>query len=100
MVKKSIIWSERAVTEFQDTLEFYIERNGNNDYAFKIFNKTENLLEILQENEFLGRLTENKITRVVVMDTFLIFYEVQKQNIELLSFWDNRQNPEKRIDHI
>ena len=100
MVEKSIIWSQRAVSELKDILEFYTERNGNTRYAFKILDKTEEVLTILGQNEFIGRLTSNKITRVVVMDVYLIFYEVQKSQIEILSFWDNRQNPEKRIDQL
>ncbi len=99
MAEKPIIWSERAISELQQILEFYPERNGNTDYSFKILDKTENLLETLKKNESIGRLTNNKKTKVVVMDSYLIFYEVQKQQIEVFSFWDNRQNPKKRIDY-
>jgi toxin YoeB len=99
MVEKSIIWSEKATNELRQILEFYTERNGNSDYSFKILDKIEASLETLKLNEFIGRLTNNKKTRVIVMDVYLIFYEVQKDRIEVLSFWDNRQDPEKRIDN-
>jgi hypothetical protein len=26
------------------------------------------------------------------MDVYLIFYEIQKEQIEIVSFWDNRQD--------
>jgi hypothetical protein len=32
------------------------------------------------------------------MDVFLVFYELSPHRIEIVSFWDNRQSPEKRID--
>jgi len=99
MAKKQVIWSERAISELKQILEFYSERNGNTDYSFKILDRTEKLLDTLEKNEFIGRLTNNKKTRVIVMDVYLIFYEIEKQQIEILSFWDNRQNPEKRVDN-
>ncbi len=98
MAKKSIIWSSRANEELRDILEFFVKRNGNNKYALKLLEQTEEYLEVLTENEHLGRLTSNKKTRVLVMDVYLIFYEINRDTINILSFWDNRQNLKKRID--
>lgn len=55
-------------------------------------------MNTLSHSELIGRLTTNKKTRVVVMKSFLIFYEVNKDRIEILSFWDNRQNEKNRIN--
>lgn len=98
MAEKTIIWSDRAVSELKSILDFYIERNGSSTYSLKILDKTDKLLEAVKQNDLIGRLTTNKRSRVVVLDEYLIFYEVQNNQIEILSFWDNRQNPMKRID--
>ncbi|MCK5823637.1 MAG: type II toxin-antitoxin system RelE/ParE family toxin [Bacteroidales bacterium] len=98
MAKKSIVWSPRANSELKEILEFYNQRNGNTIYSLKLLNDTESTLETLSKNEFIGRLTSNKKTRVVVMKLYLIFYEVNGDQIEILSFWDNRQNDIKRIE--
>ena len=98
MVKKQIIWSFRADKELRTILEFYYTRHGNNNYSFKLLCEIEDLLNILSKNEFIGRLTENKVTRVLVMKVYLIFYEINDDQIEILSFWDNRQNDDKRIE--
>lgn len=100
MAEKSIIWSDRANLEFKEILEYYTKRNGNSEYSLKILLKTEQFLKTLKENEFIGRLTSNKTTRVMVMDVYLIFYEIHQHQIEILSFWDNRQNPKDRIKKI
>lgn len=97
MASKKIIWSKRASLEFTDVLTFYNERNTSTEYSMKLVLQTEDHLNALSKNEDLGRLTENKKTRVLVMDVFLIFYEVMETRIEILSFWDNRQNPENRV---
>lgn len=99
MAKKPIVWSKRANLELKEVLEFYTNRNGNTNYSFKILEKVEGLLKTLIDNEYIGRLTINKKTRVIVMDFYLIFYEIHNNQIEVLSFWDNRQSPEKRIDN-
>jgi len=96
MAKKEIIWSELAKLELSNVLEFYVFRNENSDYSLKILEEVEDLLETLSTNEFIGRLTSNKITRVIPMKVYLIFYEINADKIEILSFWDNRQNIKNR----
>jgi toxin YoeB len=96
MAKKEIIWSELAKIQFSNVLEFYFNRNESSDYSLKILAEVEDLLETLSENEGIGRLTSNKITRVIPMNVYLVFYEINKDRIEILSFWDNRQNIENR----
>jgi len=98
MAKKQIIWSKRANTELVNVLEIFNERNGNTYYSAKILNEVEDILKVLSENELMGRLTSDRRSRVVVMEVYLIFYEVMDSKIEILSFWDNRQNNKKRID--
>lgn len=96
MAKKEIIWSDLAKLELSNVLDFYVLRNGNSDYSLKILEEVEDLLETLSANEFIGRLTSNKITRVIPMKIYLIFYEINANQIEILSFWDNRQDIKNR----
>jgi len=98
MAKKEIIWSKRAYSELKSILEFYNKRNGNTNYSLKLLEEIEDLLITLSQQEYIGRLTSNKKTRVIVMKVYLIFYEINGNRIEILSFWDNRQDDIKRID--
>ena len=98
MAKKEIIWSKRAYSELKSILEFYNKRNGNTNYSLKLLEEIEDLLNTLSKNEYIGRLTSNKKTRVIVMKAYLIFYEINDNRIEILSFWDNRQDDINRID--
>lgn len=99
MAKKEIIWSKNALKELQDTLDFYNERNGSTNYSTKLLDEIESLLNLLTINEMLGRKTNDQNSRVLVKKVYLIFYEIKKDKIEILSFWDNRQNPEDKIDY-
>ncbi len=100
MVIKKIIWSSRAKLELKAILEYFTARNGNSNYSLKILNEVEELLNTLSKNEFIGRLTSNKKTRVIPMEVYLIFYEISNNQIEILSFWDNRQDEQNRVSSI
>ncbi len=95
MANKKIIWSVHASDQLKAVLDFYIVRNGNINYSLKILNEIEDLLKALSGNEFIGRLTSNKTTRVIPMKVYLIFYEIHKNQVKIVSFWDNRQDKNK-----
>ena len=77
-------------------LEFYIHRNGNSNYSLKILSQVEDLLETLSKADLIGRLSSNKFTHVISMKVYLIYYEINGNRIEIVSFWDNRQDIENR----
>ena len=96
MAQKEIIWSNLAKLQFSNVLEYYVFRNGNANYSLKLVDDVEDLLETLSKSELIGRLTSNKITRVLVMKVYLIYYEINGNQIEIISFWDNRQSTENK----
>ncbi len=96
MAIKEIVWSKLAEAEFAGVLEFYFKRNGNAKYSLKILDEVEDLISKLIEHENLGRLTNNRCTRVIPIKHFEIFYEINHERIEIVSFWDSRQNSNKR----
>jgi len=73
MDQKEIIWSIKAKEELYNILDFYINRNGSPTYSLKLLTDAEDVTELLKSNPYLGRLTENQITRVIVKDAYLIF---------------------------
>jgi plasmid stabilization system protein ParE len=99
MAKKQIIWSNQAESELYEILQFYIDRNKSNRYSEKILKSVEQLVTLLSKNPYMGKLSNNGVTRVIVKSDFLIFYEVHLSTIEIISFWDNRQDPGKRPDN-
>jgi len=100
MVGKEITWSSTAKKELNETLRFYTRRNGSPNYSLKLLQELEDLLETLSKSEFIGRLTSNKSTRVIPMKVYLIFYEIYNNKIEIISFWDNRQEKDKKAGNI
>ncbi|MAN25854.1 MULTISPECIES: type II toxin-antitoxin system RelE/ParE family toxin [Mesonia] len=97
MASKQIIWTNNAKTEFYQILEFYIERNQSPIYSQKLLLEVEDLISTLENNEFIGRLTSDKSVRVFPIKHFLLFYSIQNEIIYILSFWDNRQDENKKL---
>lgn len=96
MAKKVIVWSKIAKLQLATVLEYYVQRNGNPNYSLKLLNEIEDLLQTLSNSELIGRLCSNKFTRVIPLKVYLIFYEINGNKIEIISFWDNRQNSKHR----
>ena|ERR1051325_7206541 len=98
MAEKEVKWSERAEKELTDILNFYLERNASNRYCLKLLDKINRKINLIKRFNFIGRLSEDEDVRVTGVEEFQIFYSVTDDLIEIMSFWDSRQNPEKRID--
>lgn len=43
-------------------------------------------MRTLRKSEMIGRLASNKFTRVVAKGVYLIFYEIDSENIRIVSF--------------
>lgn len=97
MAKKPIVWSARASFELQAILEFYNRRNGNTSYSLKLLNEIEKTLDILSENECIGKTVRDKKIRVLSLKHYSIIYENEDDKIKLHSFWGDRQNPSKSL---
>lgn len=92
MAQKKIVWSPRAKLELSEILEYFVKRNGSSTYSLKLLGEIEKLTLELGANAFLGRLTTDRKSRVIPLKEYLVFYQVNRQVIEILAFWDNRQN--------
>ena len=96
MAEKPIIWSEQALQELEDILDFYNRRNRSTIFSNKLLKLSEGVLDSISKNEQLGRKAKRKNVRIFPLKYFLIIYEIKADRIEVLSFWDNRQNLKKR----
>ncbi len=95
----SIKWSNRAVKERSDILRYWVKRNGSPSYSEKIEAETDKAINVILENRYIGEKVKNRnnVRRFTVMHDYSIYYTVMKNNLYILSFWDNRQDPERLI---
>ena len=92
-----IIWSAKARITFFMVLD-YLEKNWSKTEITQFNNKTEIVIQAIQKNPdiFVCSSKHNNIRRAIIDKNNSFFYHVDKNNrkIYLLTFFDNRQNPE------
>ncbi|MDD2278185.1 MAG: type II toxin-antitoxin system RelE/ParE family toxin [Bacteroidales bacterium] len=97
MVKRKIVWSNRAKIKLFGILEFYTERNKSSTYSKILYKKFTKELLLLKKQPEIGIKTDFKNVRGLIIDEFILFYETYPEMIVVHSVWDCRQNPESLI---
>lgn len=92
MVKREIVLSQRAKIKLYDILKFFAERNQSKSYSEKLYKKFNKELKLLVKQPDLGLKTEIESVRGLIIDDYILFYEVTADKIIVLTVWDCRQN--------
>jgi plasmid stabilization system protein ParE len=95
MEKYSVIWSPRSRITYYKILEYLLE-----NWTFKeietFIDRTEEVINHICENSALYPYsTESNTHKCVIVKQVSLFYRVKINTIELLVFWDNRQDPDR-----
>jgi len=94
MEKRKIIWSQRATIKLFEILDFYTNRNKSKSYSTKLYKKFTKELNLLRKQPDLGRTTDDESVRGLIIEEFILFYEITEDRIIVHTVWDCRQNPE------
>ena len=95
MAKRKIIWSHRAKIKRYDILQYYIDRNKSASYSKKLNISINRELNLLQKYPDLGIKTDIEGIRGLIIENFILFYELDKNLIIVHYIWDSRQNPDE-----
>ena len=93
-----IIWSPRATDDYAKLLA-RVEQDFGLEAALKLLDSMENLLSLITENPELFPYSKTKnIRKAIISKQTSLFYRIEEEYIQLLHFWDNRQNPDNLED--
>ncbi|MFD1629979.1 type II toxin-antitoxin system RelE/ParE family toxin [Pseudopedobacter beijingensis] len=91
-----ILWTENALKELALTIK-YLEQNFTEKEIKKLAQKIENVVKLISQNPKLFPKSDKKnIYRLVILKYNTLYYRVNETDIEILSFFSNRQNPKKK----
>jgi toxin YoeB len=96
MAKRKIVWSNRAKIKLYEILEFYIKRNHSKAYSVKLYRSIHKEVKLLLKNPDLGLKTTEDSTRGLIIGSYIVYYGVTEDKINIHSIWDSRQNPDYR----
>ncbi len=93
-----VIWSPEAEATFDRIIE-YLDDKWTSKEIIKFIERTENVVFLLEQNPYLFRGSEKEnIFEVLVTKQNLLLYQIieSKKRVELINFWDTRQNPKTK----
>jgi plasmid stabilization system protein ParE len=92
-----IIWLPRAEQRFDEIID-YLEREWTAKEIKTLIAKTNTVLAILSVSPTTFRKSPHKkIHEVLVTKHNLLLYRVKGKKVELLTFFDTRQHPNKKF---
>jgi toxin YoeB len=97
MAKRKIVWSGRAKKRLYEILEFFIERNKSKSYSIKLYKLLNKEVKLLLKYPDLGLKTSEESVRGLIIDNFIIYYEITDDKIIIHTIWDCRQDPDSKI---
>lgn len=96
MEGRKIIWSKASIKKLEEILDFYEIRNGNNNYSKKLYSKIVRDVNLLKVSAKIGVQTDEENIRGLIISDYIVFYEIKKSTIVILTIWDCQQNPKNR----
>jgi plasmid stabilization system protein ParE len=93
MAKRKIVWSARAKLDLFDILDFYYKRNETAKYSSKLNSAIRGTIKLLEKTPDIGVQTDVQNVRNLPEGDYSIFYEIRQDRIEIITIWDNRQDP-------
>ena len=95
MARREVIWTKVSEIQLQEILEFFTNRNKSGEYSRKLYKKFKAELKSVSKNPELGIKTKLDLIRGLIIEDYIIFYEILEDRIIVLKVWDCRQNPDK-----
>lgn len=91
-----IRWTDHALSELAETFE-YAAQFWTEKASQKLAKEIECILTLVSKSPELFQKSDIKnVRRAVVLKHNSLYYRIKEDTVEIVSFFANRQNPEKR----
>lgn len=93
-----IKWTSYAFKRYMHIIQYWIKHNQSSEYSLKIIEEVERMETLLKHNPYVGSVitqTKENIRRVIILKNFSIFYKIKNDIVQIIFFFDNRDNPKK-----
>jgi len=95
-----IHWSLSALKQRNSIFSYWNNRNKSNLYSIKINKQIQQRLEVVKRNPSEGKRVGFGDVRFSVLGKFSIYYVFRNGVVNVVSFWDNRQDPVKLLETL
>ena len=89
----AIFWTDDAEVTF-DSIVLFIEANWSRKDAETFVKHTQKVIMLIADQPYMYKASiNNDVRQAVITKQTSMFYEVHRDFITVLYFWDNRQEP-------
>jgi hypothetical protein len=90
-----IVWTTEADQTYQQILE-YLQAKWTEREIYNFITRTETILFFISQNPLQYSYSKkNDVNKCVVRKQVSLYYQIKQDTVELISFWDTRQDPKK-----
>ena len=94
MAEIKVEWTHFAKKQRDSIFQYWNNRNKSNSYSKKLRIIIKKKTNQLKTQPFPGKQTINDATRMLAFKNYSLIYNIEKETIFIISFWENHQNPE------
>ena len=100
MAKRVVVWTITASKQRWEILRYWTVKNGSTLYAEKLIKLIKVRIHTILRNPNAFKPTTFHDVRVSSLGHFSIYYKTTENELIVVAFWDNRQDPKKLLDLI
>ena len=90
-----ILWTDLALEELSETVE-YLKREFSQKEIDNLGDEIERISSITSQNPNIFPNSDRLQTRkAVILKFYTLYYRIMNDQVEILSFFSNRQSPDK-----
>ena len=90
-----ILWTDLALEELSETVE-YLKREFSQKEIDNLGDEIERITSIISQNPNIFPNSDRLKTRkAVILKFYTLYYRIMNDQVEILSFFSNRQSPDK-----
>lgn len=94
---RQIIWLPKAEERFDEIIS-YLQKNWTEKEIINFIKRTQIVLNLISRFPRLYRRSKKKtIYEALITKHNLLLYRITRRNIELITFFDTRQNPKSKF---
>lgn len=95
---KTITWNRRASNSFNSIIN-YLQNEWGYAVTRNFVIRTYQIIDLLASNPEMGHIEnfEKQIRGFVITKHTTLFYRIEDEKLILLNFFDNRQDPKKKL---
>jgi plasmid stabilization system protein ParE len=90
-----VIWSDEAIVDYHQNID-YLLTDWSEQVAIDFIEDVDTVIDLIKSYPELYPLTNyHKIRKAVIRKQVTLFFKASENEIQLIRFWNNYQDPDK-----